>query len=367
MNSINISSKIAMKRKEKGVTQEELAEFVGVSKAAVSKWESGQSYPDILLLPVLATFFNISVDELLSYEPQMTKENIKKLYIKLAKDFTIKPFNEVYEECIDYSKKYYSCWELQFHIGLILLNHLEITNDKDKILEEAEGIFKRVSEESNDFALHEQAICMQALCMILSNKPELVIDLLSDIPDSKISHETVLAKAYSMKGNTDKATSILQKTAYMSINKAIGICIELMLLYTDKPEKFNDCLNKIIDLGNLFDFENMSPSLYLSVYLSAAQAYVMQGNNDSAIDMLEKYVRIISSPNMFPIKLQGNNFFDSIDNLFDSLTLGRDMPRDEKIVKQSMKDCIVNNPIFNVLKSNTRYLSLVNRLEKALE
>lgn len=53
------------KRKEKGITHEKLAEYIGVSKASVSKWESGQSYPGILLLLELATFFNISVDELL--------------------------------------------------------------------------------------------------------------------------------------------------------------------------------------------------------------------------------------------------------------------------------------------------------------
>ena len=56
-------------RKAKGITQEELAQFMGVSKAAVSKWETGQSYPDITYLPQLAAYFNISVDEL-CHEPR---------------------------------------------------------------------------------------------------------------------------------------------------------------------------------------------------------------------------------------------------------------------------------------------------------
>ena len=49
-----------------------------VTKASVSKWESGQSYPNILLLPKLATFFNVTVDELIGYEPQLSLEQIKK-------------------------------------------------------------------------------------------------------------------------------------------------------------------------------------------------------------------------------------------------------------------------------------------------
>jgi DNA-binding XRE family transcriptional regulator len=51
MKKLNLGKSIIQKRKEKGITQEKLAEYMGVSKAAVSKWESGQSYPDILCYP----------------------------------------------------------------------------------------------------------------------------------------------------------------------------------------------------------------------------------------------------------------------------------------------------------------------------
>lgn len=78
MREINIAKVITSKRREKGLTQEELASYMGVSKASVSKWETGQSYPDIVFLPQLATFFNISMDQLMDYEPQMCKEDIRK-------------------------------------------------------------------------------------------------------------------------------------------------------------------------------------------------------------------------------------------------------------------------------------------------
>ena len=73
MADINIARTIVTKRREKGMTQEELAEFMGVSKASVSKWETGQSFPDIALLPKLASFFNISIDELMDFRPEMTQ------------------------------------------------------------------------------------------------------------------------------------------------------------------------------------------------------------------------------------------------------------------------------------------------------
>lgn len=105
MRELNIGKCIIHKRKEKGITQEQLANYIGVSKASVSKWESGSSYPDILLLPELATYFNISVDELLGYSPQLTKEDIGKIYSELSHEFAVKPFDEVMEQCNKLIKK----------------------------------------------------------------------------------------------------------------------------------------------------------------------------------------------------------------------------------------------------------------------
>ena len=73
MKELNLSNILVKKRKEKGITQDQLAAYIGVSKASVSKWETGQSYPDITFLPQLAANFNMSVDELIGYKPQMTK------------------------------------------------------------------------------------------------------------------------------------------------------------------------------------------------------------------------------------------------------------------------------------------------------
>lgn len=66
----SISKQIAFHRKRLGLTQEQLAEKLGVTAQAVSKWETAQSCPDITLLPKLGEIFNISVDELLGKEPQ---------------------------------------------------------------------------------------------------------------------------------------------------------------------------------------------------------------------------------------------------------------------------------------------------------
>ena len=67
---IHLNETIRAQRKARGLTQEQLAEAMGVSIGAVSKWESGLSNPDLALLPELADFFECSVDVLLGYDVQ---------------------------------------------------------------------------------------------------------------------------------------------------------------------------------------------------------------------------------------------------------------------------------------------------------
>lgn len=69
MNAININEQIAYYRKQRGLTQEDVARALGVTNQAVSKWESAQCCPDITLLPELADLFEVSVDKLLGRKP----------------------------------------------------------------------------------------------------------------------------------------------------------------------------------------------------------------------------------------------------------------------------------------------------------
>ena len=69
---MEFNEKLQELRKQKGLTQEELAERLFVSRTAVSKWESGRGYPNIDSLKAIAGFFSVTVDQLLSSEELLT-------------------------------------------------------------------------------------------------------------------------------------------------------------------------------------------------------------------------------------------------------------------------------------------------------
>jgi len=69
---MKINEQIAALRKKKGITQENLAQALGVTNQSVSKWESGQCCPDIQLLPELAKYFEVSIDELMGEKSRKT-------------------------------------------------------------------------------------------------------------------------------------------------------------------------------------------------------------------------------------------------------------------------------------------------------
>ena len=95
MMDMTIGKRIALLRKEKGLTQEELAQHMGVSGQAVSKWENDQTCPDISALPRLARLLGVTVDELLEGKeetpavrvlPPAERKDLKDMMLRVTVD-----------------------------------------------------------------------------------------------------------------------------------------------------------------------------------------------------------------------------------------------------------------------------------------
>ena len=368
MKEINIASVLLNKRREKGITQDELANYIGVSKAAISKWETAQSYPDITLLPILAAYFNISLDDLMGYEPQMTKEDIKILYHKLCEDFASEEFDTVIAHCHTIIKKYYACFPLLFQMGVLFINHAMLAGTQEKTMtlnEEARELFHRIQNESDDVNLAKQAMHMEALSCITLNNPKAALVLLEDTAKPQMTSGVLLSTAYQMIGQKDKAKTAIQVDIYQNIMIIFGSYPSLLMLYADDEVKFQASLDRIFALDEAFGIRSMHPGIVIPVLLVAAQGYAMQGHMEKALDMLQRYVEIATN-SMFPWTLHGNEFFDKLDDWFNDLDFGTDMPRSKEIIKGSIIESVSENPMFQQLKENSRFNSIIEQLKNKL-
>ena len=126
INELRCGEQLAFLRREKQITQEQLAQAMGVTNQAVSKWESGQSYPDITMLPRLAEYFQVTVDELLGVAGSQEMRNlylgVKDLFRETPKEesfsLAFKLATLLHEGAVSGGYKGYLPWKEENQYGL---------------------------------------------------------------------------------------------------------------------------------------------------------------------------------------------------------------------------------------------------------
>jgi transcriptional regulator with XRE-family HTH domain len=368
MKELNIGKIIVAMRREKGLTQEDLAAYIGVSKASVSKWETGQSYPDITLLPQLSAYFNISIDTLMGYSPQLTPADIKALYHRLAEDFATRAFAEVLTECEAIIKKYYSCFPLLLQMAILLINHHMLADDAEKgraILENTVQLCQRIQTDSDDRFLIRDAMSMEATSYLMLNQPTQIMKLLGETVRPFPTDTEMLAMAYQMAGNPDKAKQVLQISSYQHLLFLVSTASAYLMLNAADLERVETILTRTLGVAELYDLDTLHPNTMAQVYCAAAQVYASHQDADTTLAYLADYTEVCIS-DFFPYSLHGDNYFDAIQPWFEDFDLGVGAPRSEKVIKQSMLDGLVANPQFDFIKADHRFQDLVRQLEAHL-
>lgn len=149
----NFQEKLRSLRKEKGISQENLANFLGVTFQAVSKWETGSAMPDITLLPDIARFFSITVDELLCVEAIDQNKLYAEFENKAEKFFR----DGKYSETLEVWREAYHQMPNDIRVKEMLMSAY-YDMDKVKFCKEIEELGNEIFSKSTDSYYRGQAI-----------------------------------------------------------------------------------------------------------------------------------------------------------------------------------------------------------------
>ena len=252
---ILIGDKIKELRKSRGITQEQLAQAIGISFQAVSKWENHIALPDITLVPALANYFEISCDELFGMNLMETKVQISSICTEAAK----------YREC-------------------------DPTKSR-MILEEG---LKRYPD--NDILLNNLLYAID-----YSSDPDKTIELASHLIDKTDSSEVrydalrFFAYAYRCKGDTVSAVAALEQIPEIYFTKLS----ELAFVQTGK-EKYD-----VAEKQKWISFE-----MLLQMIQKLAECYEADGQREKAIHETGRGIKLISA-------LEGDPKIDLFTNYRD--------------------------------------------------
>lgn len=248
---IKIGKVIQNLRKERNLTQEQLAKFIGVSTPAVSKWESGNSYPDIELLPLLADFFNVSIDKLLNYKIDLSEEEVMKIYKELESGFarieidlsTEEPKEEFRQDLESvkklsnmYIEKYPKSYLLKLRICSLyqMYSYKFGKSELNDRVKETTNILEDIVRNTDDIQIKETALIIlsNAYCMLEDyEKAELYLNMIhKSIGDTSVN----LAMIYLKQNRLEEAEILLQNKLFSNVFNISMDCKGIINVYKNQ-------------------------------------------------------------------------------------------------------------------------------------
>lgn len=161
---MNIGTNIYTLRKEKGITQAQLAEKLGVSDQAVSKWETEQCAPDVSLFPLMAEYFGVSIDRLFGYHKRSYSEDIET--IMKAADDSFNSYKEI-EILRDGLKRYPNSPELKIYLAFSLSEVYRMSENESERQESVASAIRLCNEVTDTCGdLRQVDFALNMLCRI---------------------------------------------------------------------------------------------------------------------------------------------------------------------------------------------------------
>ncbi len=205
-----VGKTVQQRRRAKGMTQEQLAQLVGVSSAAVSKWETASALPDVALLCPLARALDCTLDELLDFKPQLTAEEVNTMSKTAARLFQQGQGQKARDFCEARLKEYPNDLYLAFCCGGLYTQYLSVNEDEDQArrqLERAVQLMERARGLENE-EQHRSALLTLAGLYTMQERLEDALNTLDQLPGCNQDAQSMRASILLKKGDLETAEAL---------------------------------------------------------------------------------------------------------------------------------------------------------------
>ena len=306
--TVNIGRTIARERRRKGVTQEALAAHLGVSKAAVSKWELCQSLPDVGLLPRIAAYFSLTLDELFDWRDELTEAESDALYAEVYA-LGEKDLGAAHERLSALAGEHYSDANLLLMLASLLtvwaggmatpfasVGEKDGAPDADELTDEALALLDRVLEVATDPSALYLAQQQKATTLFQAGRHEEAASLLEPLVRRQDAGAPtmLLASAYRKLDRNDEALELLQAERLRAASFVLSSLMQEVGMRDDTAfaRAAGDAVEAVYEA---LDMGAVNPFFSATMSLEVAEVLRRAGEKDAALDALARAVDAVAA------------------------------------------------------------------------
>lgn len=353
---LKIGENIQRLRKQRNLTQEALAEAIGVSIAAVSKWETDRAYPDIVLLGPLARILGTDTDELLGYQPDLTEDEVMALMAKGQEFFEAGKVDDAIAYCEKTMREFPQDLFLKFRAASLYMQYAMAVPEEEFIkrqMKRAIELFEASTASSNT-EIREAALYVLAGLYQTDGREEDALRALEALP--KVDYDVKMMKAgiLCQQGKEEEAEKLTQSSIYAEL-RDLGMNLRSLAKMAMRRKEYDQALEYLevsLQVDTLFRLDHLwgrKSDYYMTKMLIAN----VQGKKKETLDFMEDFAGEILRPGS---RIPENNPFFYRLEWFDN-------GASDEFVRKNMAMILLGPEFSEELKQDPRFQEICRRLE----
>ncbi|MBU3876367.1 helix-turn-helix domain-containing protein [Faecalicatena sp. AGMB00832] len=349
-----ISTIIHDKRKELGLTQEKVADYLGVSTPAVNKWEKGTTFPDVTLLAPLARLLKIDMNVLFCFEEEITEQELGAFCMELTNVTKEEGLDSGFRLLEEKMHEYPKCGALIQSSAITLDGFLMMqglpTEEKEKYEEKLIRLYQRAVEVGDEKV---RLLSCHRLTSMYTQRGEYekAREMLELIPEKiGIDKKQLESRLLLKEGKTDEAAVTLERSLLAMLNEVMALLMNLIECETDRGnheavDHAAQAWKKTAEAFGLWEY---------SAEVLAYHAAVVQKDTEATLSLLKKLMPMI----VHPWDMSQTVLFR---DMAPAAPAGTEVPNAGKQFLPGLISELTNNPMYDFLWENNEFRELIKQ------